>query len=105
MAAHLIIVACLVAEPHTCSEIPVPDMTLEDVISCNHQARELSEKWQTDHKDQYLVIATKCVKAEENAAGDAPGGDTGKTGESGVAPNSGDTNKPAGPGDSDTPQQ
>ena len=101
MAAHLIIVACLVAQPHTCSEIPVPDVTLEDVISCNHQARELSEKWQTDHKDQYLVIATKCVKAEENAAG----GDSGKTGEPSVAPNRGDTNKPAEPGKSETPQQ
>jgi hypothetical protein len=105
MAAHLIIVACLVAEPHTCSEILVPDVTLEDVISCNHQARELSEKWQTDHKDQYLVIATKCVKAEENASGNAPSGDTGKSGESGAAPENGNANKPDESGKTDTPQQ
>ena len=73
MAAHLVIVACLVAEPHTCSEIPVPELVLEDVVSCNYKSREMSEKWQADHKDQYLVIATKCIKAEDDAAksGDA----------------------------------
>jgi hypothetical protein len=105
MAAHLIIVACLVAEPHTCSEIPVPDITLDDVISCSHQARELSQKWQADHKDQYLVIATKCLKADEGATGKAPSGDAGKTGESGAAPNGGDATKPDEAGKSDTPQQ
>ena len=107
MAAQFIIIACLIAEPHTCSEIPVPEATVEDVIGCNHKARELSEKWQDDHKDQYLVIATKCIKAasEGAPAGNAPGSDTGKVGESGAAPNDGDANKPGETGKSDTPPQ
>jgi hypothetical protein len=88
MAAHLIIIACLVAEPHTCSEIPVPEVTSEDVVSCNSTSREKSEKWQAEHKDQYLVIATKCVKAESDdaATGDAAkGNDAGKPDDSGKA--------------------
>jgi hypothetical protein len=104
MAAHFVVIACLIAPPNTCSEIPVPEVVVEDVIACNRQARELSEKWQADHKDQYLVIATKCVKAEEGATGNAPS-DSGKTGESGATPNSGDANKPAEPGNSETPPQ
>jgi hypothetical protein len=70
MAAHLVIIACLVAEPHTCSEIPVPEMVYEDVVSCNGTAKEKSEAWQIDHKD-YLVIATKCAK-ESGGGGAAP---------------------------------
>ena len=105
MAAHFIVIACLIAEPHTCSEIQVPEAAVEDVISCNHQARQLSEKWQADHKDQYLVIATKCVKAEDNPAANAPSSDSGKRGEPGAAPSSGEANKPAEQGKGDTPQQ
>ena len=105
MAAHLIVVACLIAEPHTCSEIPVSDVTLADVVSCTHESRGLSEKWQADHKDQYLVIATKCVKAEDSPAANAPSSDGGKTGESSAAPSSGEANKPAEQGKGDTPQQ
>jgi hypothetical protein len=105
MAAHFIVIACLIAEPHTCSEIQVPEAAVEDVISCNHQARQLSEKWQADHKDQYLVIATKCVKAEEGATGNVPGSDGGKTGESSAAPSGGEANKPAEQGNGDTPRQ
>jgi hypothetical protein len=88
MAAHLIIIACLVAEPHTCSEIPVPQVTSEDVVSCNSTSREKSEKWQAEHKDQYLVIATKCVKvaSDDAATGDAAkGNDAGKPDDSGKA--------------------
>lgn len=104
MAAHLIVVACLIAEPHTCSEIPVPDVTLADVVSCTHEAREISKKWQADHKDQYLVIATKCVKAEDSASGSAPSGEMGKPGEPSNAP-SGNANKLDESGKTDTPQQ
>ncbi|MBK5197145.1 MAG: hypothetical protein JJE37_02570 [Methyloceanibacter sp.] len=65
MAAHLVIIACLVAEPHTCSEIPLPDVSFEDVLVCNGQARAKSEEWQGQHKDEYLVIATKCLKDDK----------------------------------------
>jgi len=81
MAAQLVIIACLIVEPHTCSEIPVPELTSSDVVSCNATARANSEKWQNDHKDQYLVIATKCARAPDDAAkpdgaGKAGGGDS-----------------------------
>jgi hypothetical protein len=64
MAAHLVLIACLVAEPHTCQEIALPEVTFEDVVSCNGNARAKSEAWQGQHKDEYLVIATKCIKNE-----------------------------------------
>ncbi len=65
MAAHLVIIACLVAEPHTCSEVSLPEVTFEDVMSCNGVARAKSEEWQGQHKDEYLVIATKCLKDDK----------------------------------------
>ena len=34
MAAHLVIIACLVAPPNTCGEVPLPDVTNEDVTTC-----------------------------------------------------------------------
>jgi len=34
------------------------------VVSCNGNARAKSEEWQGQHKDEYLVIATKCIKNE-----------------------------------------
>jgi hypothetical protein len=64
MAAHLVLIACLVAEPHTCQELALPEATFEDVVSCNGHARAKSEEWQGQHKDEYLVIATKCIKNE-----------------------------------------
>jgi len=64
MAAHLVLIACLVAEPHTCQETALPEVTFEDVVSCNGNARAKSEEWQGQHKDEYLVIATKCIKNE-----------------------------------------
>jgi hypothetical protein len=63
-------------------------VTSEDVVSCNSTSREKSEKWQAEHKDQYLVIATKCVKAasDDAATGDAAkGNDAGKPDDSGKA--------------------
>jgi len=80
MAAHLLITACLIAEPHTCSEIEVPGVVLEDVVSCSHKSHDIVEKWQNDHKDQYLAIAAKCLKvsldnpAASNASGANAGG-------------------------------
>ena len=64
MAAHLVLIACLVAEPHTCQEIALPEVTFEDVVNCNGNARAKSEEWQGQHKAEYLVIATKCIKNE-----------------------------------------
>jgi len=80
MAAHLLITACLIAEPHTCSEIEVPGVVLEDVVSCSHKSRDIVTKWQDEHKDQYLAIASKCLKAAADtpapasAAGTSAGG-------------------------------
>lgn len=74
MAAHLVIIACLVVEPHTCSEIPVSETILEDVVSCAGKAREMSEQWQTEHKDKYLVIASKCAKDGEGSGTPPPSG-------------------------------
>ena len=71
MAVHLVIIACLVAEPHTCSEIPVTEAVYEDVMSCNGTAKQKSEAWQKDHKD-YLVIATKCAKEAGGEGAAAP---------------------------------
>jgi len=34
------------------------------VVNCNGNARAKSEEWQGQHKDEYLVIATKCIKNE-----------------------------------------
>jgi hypothetical protein len=79
MAAHLLITACLIAEPHTCSEIEVPGVVLEDVVSCSQKSHAIVEKWQDDHKDQYLAIAAKCLKASSDnpPAANAPGADAG----------------------------
>ncbi len=65
MAVHLVLIACLAAPPNTCQEIPLPEVTAEDVVSCTGKAKESSEAWQKEHKD-YLVIATKCAKDEES---------------------------------------
>jgi hypothetical protein len=70
MAVHLVLIACLAAPPNTCQEIPLPEVTSADVVSCNGTARAKSEEWQSQHKD-YLVIATKCAKAGEGEAAPA----------------------------------
>jgi hypothetical protein len=43
----------------------LPDVSFEDVLVCNGQARAKSEEWQGQHKDEYLVIATKCLKDDK----------------------------------------
>ena len=72
MAAHLVLIACLAAPPNTCQEIPLLEVTAEDVVSCTAKSKDASEAWQKEHKD-YLVIATKCAKDEEG--GNAPPSD------------------------------
>lgn len=67
MAVHLVLIACLAAPPNTCQEIPLPEVTSVDVVSCVGSAAAKSEEWQSQHKD-YLVIATKCAKDEEGSA-------------------------------------
>jgi hypothetical protein len=66
MAVHLVLIACLAAEPHTCQEIALPDVVSEDVVQCTGLAKAKSEEWQAQHKD-YLVIATKCAKNDTAA--------------------------------------
>jgi hypothetical protein len=63
MAAHLIIVACLVASPGNCQEFPLPEVTSEDVPSCIGESRVKAVEWE-EKNDGYRVIATKCVKTE-----------------------------------------
>ena len=67
MAAHLVLIACLAAEPHTCQEIPLLEVTFEDVVSCTALSKAKSDEWQKQH-DDYLVIAVKCVKSDEGGA-------------------------------------
>ncbi len=67
MAAHLVLIACLAAEPHTCQEIPLLEMTSEDVVSCTAVSKAKSDEWQKQHAD-YLVIGAKCVKSDESGA-------------------------------------
>jgi len=71
MAAHLVLIACLAAEPHTCQEIPLLEVVSEDVVSCTATSRAKSEEWQKAH-DDYLVIATKCIKTEEGGSPPPP---------------------------------
>jgi hypothetical protein len=71
MAVHLVLIACLATPPNTCQEIALPEVTFEDVVSCNYKARVNSEAWQKEHKD-YLVIATKCAKNEEPGSSPPP---------------------------------
>ena len=63
MAAHLVIIACLVAPPSDCKEFLLPDVTAEDVSSCIGKAAEPVQKWQEENQDK-LVIGTKCVKTQ-----------------------------------------
>ena len=71
MAVHLVLIACLAAPPNTCQEIPLPEVTSEDVVSCVGTAKAKSEEWQSKHND-YLVIATKCAKTGEAAPASPP---------------------------------
>ena len=49
--AHLILVTCLIAAPHTCSEVSVPSSAPEDVVTCIRQAETDANKWQGDNLD------------------------------------------------------
>jgi hypothetical protein len=63
MAAHLVIIACLVAPPNTCGEVPLPDVTNEDVTTCIRDSGMNARKWQEKNMDKH-VIGTKCVKTD-----------------------------------------
>ncbi len=58
MAVHLVLIACLAAPPNTCQEIPLVEVTAEDVVSCTGKAKDTSEAWQkaaqglSRHRDQ-----------------------------------------------------
>ncbi len=58
---HLVVIACLVAAPHTCQEMPFPDATSEDVTTCMHDGPANADKWQGANPD-YWVIGWKCAK-------------------------------------------
>ncbi len=107
MAAHLLITACLIAEPHTCSEIEVPGVVLEDVVSCSQKSHGIVEKWQNDHKDQYLAIAAKCLKASDNpAASNASGANAGGAKDSASGGSNGEAGaKPSDPSKTEPTQQ
>jgi hypothetical protein len=96
MAAHLLITACLIAEPHTCSEIEVPGVVLEDVVSCSQKSHDIFVNWQNDHKDQYLAIAAKCllVPSDNPAASSAPGANAGGANDNPSGGSNGEAAKP-----------
>jgi len=59
--AHLVLVTCLMAAPHTCSEVSVPSSAPDDVVTCIRQAETDTNKWQGDNPD-YSVIGWRCAK-------------------------------------------
>ena len=63
MAAHLVIIACLVAPPNTCGEVPLQDVTNEDVTTCIRDSGKNAHEWQEKNTDRF-VIGTKCVKTD-----------------------------------------
>ena len=66
MSVYLVLIACLAAPPNTCKEIPLPEVTSDDVVHCVSTAAAKSEEWQSKNKD-YLVIGTKCAKNPEGS--------------------------------------
>jgi hypothetical protein len=48
---HLVVIACLVAAPHTCQEMAVPDVSSEDVATCMHDGLTNADKWQGANPD------------------------------------------------------
>lgn len=59
--AQLVVLVCLLASPETCTELPVPGATAEDVVSCLKVAGDKAKEWQTTNS-QYFVIGWRCEK-------------------------------------------
>jgi hypothetical protein len=58
---QLVLITCLIAAPHTCSETRIQSSAPEDVVSCIKQGETDANKWVDDHRD-YSVIGWRCVK-------------------------------------------
>ena len=61
--AYLVVIACLIAVENQCKEVPLVEITSEDVSLCISKSHENAQKWQKENAD-YIVIGTKCVKKE-----------------------------------------
>jgi hypothetical protein len=59
--AYLIVIACLIAVENDCKEIPLTNITGEDVTLCIRDSHANAMKWEQENKE-YRVIGTKCVK-------------------------------------------
>jgi hypothetical protein len=59
--AHLVLITCLIAAPHTCSEVSVPSSEPADVVTCIRQGETDADKWLGDNTE-YSVIGWRCVK-------------------------------------------
>ena len=59
--AYLIVIACLIAVENECKEIPLTNITAEDVTLCIRDSHANAMKWEEKNKE-YRVIGTKCVK-------------------------------------------
>jgi len=59
--AQLVVLVCLLANPETCSELPVPAATADDVVKCLRVAGDKANEWQKSNS-QYFVIGWRCEK-------------------------------------------
>jgi hypothetical protein len=59
--AQLVLITCLLAEPHTCSETVVTSSAPDDVVTCIRQGETDANKWLAGNT-QYTVIGWRCEK-------------------------------------------
>ena len=59
--AYLIVIACLIAVENECKEIPLQNVTAEDVTLCIRDSHANAMKWEKENTE-YRVIGTKCLK-------------------------------------------
>jgi hypothetical protein len=59
--AHLVLITCLIAAPHTCSEVKLQSSAPDDVVTCIRQGETDANKWQGDNPE-YSVLGWRCVK-------------------------------------------
>lgn len=63
---QLILVVCLMAAPHTCSDMTVQSTAPDSVISCIKNGLADADTWQGTHPD-YSVIGWRCVSPQTGA--------------------------------------
>ena len=59
--AQLVLITCLLAEPHTCGETVIASSAPDDVVTCIRQGETDANKWLAGNT-QYTVIGWRCEK-------------------------------------------